>query len=121
MLNDNVTATSVSYTTNSGSALTSQMKSHQSQMTKKGARTDNSSIGPTSKFKSSTKMSNLTTHGANIKHAYGYGGGVLASSNQNVQMRSHYPASSSNKLNSTSMVRQKTEIVVSNSNVPPPQ
>lgn len=53
MLSDNtLTASSVTYTTNSGGALTTQMKS---QMSKKGARTDNASIGPTSKFKSSAK------------------------------------------------------------------
>ena len=118
MSDHNVTAASVTYTT-SGGGMSSQMKSHQSQMSKKQARADNTSIGPTSKFKSSTKVSNLATHGASIKHAYGYGGGVLSSSNQNVQMRSHYPQGS-NKLNSTSMVRQKTEIMVTN-NIGPPQ
>lgn len=89
MLSDNtLTASSVTYTTNSGSALNSQLKS---QMTKKAARADNSSIGPTSKFKSSTKVNSVGSHGNNIKHVYGFGGGgggVLSSSNQNVQMRS---------------------------------
>ena len=74
MLNDNVLAASVSYTSNnSGPTFTSQMKN------KKGTRHD-TSVGPTSKFKPSAgKMHGA--NGVNIKQAYGYGGGVISRGN----------------------------------------
>ena len=83
MLNDHM-ASSATYTTNNSGAFASQMKSHQTAASKKAFRSDNTSIGPTSKFKSSVKTSGMGTGHANIKHVYGYGGGVLSSSNQNV-------------------------------------
>lgn len=53
--NDNVLASSVGYTSNNSAAMTSQMKS------KKASRHENTSVGPTSKFKPSAhKMSHLS-------------------------------------------------------------
>lgn len=111
MMSDNVLAASMTYTSaGTSGAFQSQMKSHQSNVSKKASRMDNNSIGPTSKFKSSAKVSHLTSQAVNIKHVYGYGGGVLSNSNQSVQLKSHIPMSQ--KLNSTSMVRQNTQLVV---------
>lgn len=112
MLSDHtLTSSAATYTSTTGGAVTTQIKS---QMSKKAARADNTSVGPTSKFKSSAKASNLSSHGNNIKAVYGIGGGILASSNQNVQMRSQFQGGVQ-KMNSTSMVRQKTELAVNNS------
>ena len=108
VLSGDVLATSAgTYTTQSGNFM-SQMKSIQSVGSKKAARHENTSVGPSSKFKKSNQVSTLSTHQAvNIKTVYGYGGGVLSNSNQNVSMKGHIPISK--QLNSTSVVRQNTQ------------
>lgn len=108
MLSGDVMALPNNYTTTStGAFTTSQMKSHQIALGKKGVRND-TSIGPSGKFKHSAKTSNLTSQAVNIKHAYGYGGGVLTNSNHSAMSKGFTPISSQ-KMNSTSVVRQQTQ------------
>jgi delta-aminolevulinic acid dehydratase/porphobilinogen synthase len=59
ILSDNVLASSANYTTQTG-PFTSQMKSNTSQQSKKAYRMENTSQGPTGKFKSSAKVTNLS-------------------------------------------------------------